>query len=408
MKHLLTCVVGLVLVSQSLAQSPTSLPPALGSQSPPAPVNALLGAPVVSDCDFAPAPCGYRVWGGAEYLMWWFRSGQTPPLVTTGNPADNVPGALGQPGTRVLFGGDLNYGTQSGMRFTFGGWLDKDSIWGLEATGFVFQRRTIGFSDASDAAGNPPIYAPFHDTNFHSEGSLTIADPLFGFNGHIAVSSATQLWGMEANGIYRLPAFASNVHAELLFGVRYLDLRENLDAAGFLNDFVDNIQRTYAEGFNTRNQFYGGQLGGRMGFDYGRFGVEVAGLCAFGTTHEVESASGSIIVGGPGATNPGTFPGGGTLVFPTNQGQQSHNCFSVVPQAQLKLAYQLTNSVRATVGYDVLYWTNVIRPGDQIDRNLNTSQTSGGTLVGQPSPAQQFRRTDFLGQGVSFGVEFKF
>src|SRR5581483_11540254 len=36
------------------------------------------------------------------YLGWWTKHEHLPPLVTTGSPADLVPGALGQPNTVVL------------------------------------------------------------------------------------------------------------------------------------------------------------------------------------------------------------------------------------------------------------------------------------------------------------------
>src|SRR5687767_11670098 len=67
------------------------------------------------DPESCPAP---RIWGGADYLLWWVRKSPAPPLVVTGDPADAFPGALDQPGTRVLFGGDtgLDYGATSGLR----------------------------------------------------------------------------------------------------------------------------------------------------------------------------------------------------------------------------------------------------------------------------------------------------
>jgi len=52
----------------------------------------------------------------------------------------------------------------------------------------------------------------------------------------------------------------------------------------------------------------------------------------------------------------------------------------------------------------------VVRPGDQIDRNVNPSQIAGGgsTLVGLPYPVQLFRRSDFYAQGLSVGLEFRY
>src|SRR5262249_30093967 len=43
------------------------------------------------------------VWLRGEYLLWFIKRHDFPPLITAGAGIDR-PGALGQPGTRVLFG----------------------------------------------------------------------------------------------------------------------------------------------------------------------------------------------------------------------------------------------------------------------------------------------------------------
>src|SRR5207253_2607656 len=62
------------------------------------------------------------LWFSGEYLLWWTKGSNLPPLVTTGSPAAARPGALGQPGTSVLFGGDVDSGPRSGARFAGGLW----------------------------------------------------------------------------------------------------------------------------------------------------------------------------------------------------------------------------------------------------------------------------------------------
>src|SRR5262245_49021864 len=70
-----------------------------------------------------------RLWGGADYILWWFRRGPTPPLVVTGSPDDQFPGALDQPGTKVLFGDNgLRYHSVNGLRLHLGSWLDNTNI----------------------------------------------------------------------------------------------------------------------------------------------------------------------------------------------------------------------------------------------------------------------------------------
>jgi hypothetical protein len=135
--------------------------------------------------------------------------------------------------------------------------------------------------------------------------------------------------------------------------------------------------------------------------------LELAGKLALGTNHERVSINGTTTISADGLTNPGTFPGG-IFAQPSNIGTTARNQFAVIPEGQLRIGYQLRPHILATVGYDVLYWNQVVRPGSQIDRSVNPTQTLGGALVGPASPAPQFNRTDFWVQGMSFGLEFRY
>jgi Putative beta barrel porin-7 (BBP7) len=75
--------------------------------------------------------------------------------------------------------------------------------------------------------------------------------------------------------------------------------------------------------------------------------------------------------------------------MPANEGHFTANEFAAVPQGQVRLGYDLTSWIRVTVGYDALYVSNVIRPGDQINRDIPTGQTfqQDGTPASATSPA---------------------
>jgi len=343
-----------------------------------------------------------RFWIGGEYLLWWPKDGPMPfPLVTTGNPADAVPGALGQPGTVPLFGrSGLDYGALSGMRFNIGTWLDSDEVTGIEASGFLLERGGTGFSAAGNAAGLPPLYVPIFRADIGREGAFVISDPRHPFLGGIAVGSGTRLWGAEANGLYKL---APNL--AFLVGFRYLDLGESVTlSAPNLVDPVNNISENIHDQFGTRNQFYGGQLGLRGQIERGRFNLSVTGTVALGTNHELVGITGSTVESG--AVH-GTFPGG-ILTQPSNIGSQTRNDFAVLPQLQLKLGYDLVRGVRAFAGYDILYLNQVVRPGNEIDHSVNPTQVLGGALLGPARPMPLFDRSDFWAQGVSFGLLFTY
>ena len=68
-------------------------------------------------------------------------------VATTGDAADQLPGALGQPGTQILFGDTgLNDGARAGGRFTIGRWLDSCQTCGIEATYLTLGKETTSFS----------------------------------------------------------------------------------------------------------------------------------------------------------------------------------------------------------------------------------------------------------------------
>ena len=101
---------------------------------------------------------------------------------------------------------------------------------------------------------------------------------------------------------------------------------------------------------------------------------------------------------------------GGLLALPgSNIGRFSKDRFAVVPEVGLNLGYQVTESVRAFVGYDFLYLSDVVRAGNQIDTRVNTNQLQRPMVAGGPTaPAFTFNGSDFWAQGLNFGLEFRY
>ena len=377
-------------------------------------------APLPTRAD--PKPDTYQLWARSEYLLWWVKSAPLPvPIVTTGNPNVGFPvlstaGAIGQPSTQVLLGDSAQgLGAFSGLRFTLGGWVDPGRTFGFEAGGFVLENRTATFAAGSDAAGNPPLYFPRFSPSAGMEEALPIADPLRGFAGNVTVTSALQLWGLDFNGALNV---WRDVGAEfnLLAGFRYADLRESLQIHNSTTDLLFPNTETINDFFGTRNQFYGAQVGGRFSVGGERLALDMTGTLALGSTHEVVDIQGSTTQVGPMALVPpgvGTFPGG-FFAQRSNIGVTSKNQFTVMPTLEFKIGYLIADCMRAYVSYDLLYWSQVVRPGSQMDHSVNLTQnavlspTGTGVLTGSAQPTSQFNRTDFWAQGVSFGLEFRF
>jgi Putative beta barrel porin-7 (BBP7) len=369
---------------------------------------------------FRPTQNSYVIWGGSEYLLWWVSAAPLPiPLVTTG-PADAPnPGAIGQPGTQVLLGNsNMGFGSFSGVRFTLGGWLNSDGNIGIEATGFVLERRSNRFFTSSDNSGNPVLAFPFYNSTpgFPGEDALRIADPrpdVGQFAGNVLVASTLQLWGAEANGV--LFAWGRpGQEIKLLAGLRYVDLLESLHIFNQTNDLATtpNDVTILRDQFGTRNQFYGAQIGARVAWRFSDcIFFDVTGKLAIGSNHETVDIGGQSFQSGPTAATPGAFPGG-FYAQPSNIGTHSADQFAVLPSLQFKLSYQFAERWRAYVGYEILYWNQVVRPGREIDRDVNLTQSAvlfpGAAAAGPVSPAPLLNRTDFWAQGVSFGVEFRY
>lgn len=337
-------------------------------------------------------PCYVR----GEYLAWWFTGDHLPPLVTTspvGTPA-NEAGVLGQPGTSVIFGDQpTNGGVKMGARITLGAWIAPSARFELEW--FGLGGNNTSFSANTDST--PIIATPHFDLSNGTQtayllgypgvasASITAQETSF-FNGagaHLMRDSFSNR--TEGGGLFRFGG---------LVGFRYLGLYEKLT----MNSFTDLTGgATTADAFRTTNSFYGGNFGLYAWNQRGRWNWETIGRLGLGTTSEHATISGS----SSGLSQAG---GAGLFAVPSNIGSYVHDVFAVVPQLELKLAYSITPRWTARVGYDLLFWNRVARPGEQINPAFNPVQLSG---VAVPSTFR-FQESGLLIQGVSCGVELRY
>jgi hypothetical protein len=374
------------------------------------------------------APAVPRVWGSVDYLLWWVRKGETPPLVVTGPPTDAFPGALDQPNTRILFGDHgLDYGKFNGLRASFGAWLDDESRFGAEASGFVLERRSVQYNARGDANGQPFLATPFVNAVTGNDNvyfiSQNFADPNISamLTGGVGIFSATRLWSWDVNAVASLvrnDAWKVNV----LAGFRQLSLRENLShvttvnnltpegASVFLTVPIDPaFTVTTIDSFGTSNLFNGGQLGARVDRRWGVFILEVTGKVALGSVQQDATIQGLTRTTAP---LPVTEAVGGIFAQGSNIGHFSRDTFAVVPEIGVNFAVNVTANVRARVGYTFVYVSSVARPGDQIDTAINVNRVpidiNFGTPGGPNRPAFDMKTTGFWAQGVNFGLEFRF
>ena len=361
-----------------------------------------------------------KCWVSAEYLLWWVRPQPSPALVTT-SPASSL-GILGQPGTQTLIGGNLDDDPLHGVRVTAGTWLDCQQKKGVEIGGFIFfDRDSRASAGAPGTAGTPTIARPFFNVLTGREDSQLVAFPGV-LAGTATVDSSTRLLGLTPNFICNLccscPTDCCNptgYRVDLLVGPRFYQLEEDLTIREDLLvapgvPVLGGSRIRIRDTFDTTNRFYGGFIGARAEYWRDRFFVNATGGIALGNNHQIVRIGGTTTIAPP--TGAVVNRAGGLLTQPTNSGRFSRNEFSVVPEVGFNVGYQVTDNLRAFVGYSLLYWTEVVRPGDQIDRGINTTQlpTLGGTgsLTGPARPAFSFRDADFWAQGINVGVQVRY
>jgi Putative beta barrel porin-7 (BBP7) len=374
-----------------------------------------------------PGPC---LWFNSEYLLWWIKNGNVPiPLAETGS---SLTGSFhaGTPstfsftlsGAQVVLGdAPLDYGSFTGFRETVGGWLDGEQSTGVEVGGFFLGQRSLDGRVNSDALGNPPLVVPYQQLNGSPALVVVASPPIVGSGplaGGISTSSSSRLWGLESNALVNL-ARNDAYRLDLLAGVRYLDLSEAFGLGAYQEmvapgEEVRSVLTTTADGFQTRNQFYGCQVGARASYAFERLSMDIQATLALGSTHEVLNINGVSTFIGINQETPSPTPGG-IFAQQSNSGRFTRDQFAAVPELRAQFNYRLTRWLAAFVGYDFTYWSNVVRPADQLNPSFNLPGSQIlGTLTGlggvssRPEPAPLFNTTDFWAQGISFGLLVRF
>jgi len=75
-----------------------------------------------------------------------------------------------------------------------------------------------------------------------------------------------------------------------------------------------------------------------------------------------------------------------------------------VPEVLANLSYDVTPNIRFIAGYRFLYWSRVMRPGDQIDLGLSAIPPAAAGA----RPAFLNDTTDFWAHGANIGIECRY
>lgn len=371
-----------------------------------------------------------RTWIDAEYLLWWFEPAPvSQPLVTTGPPSTLFRpgnGAFGLSNTSLLSGnGIMAGGPYSGYRLE-GGWINTCDEFGFEGQFYYLAPHNISDTFSSNSSGSPLLARPIIDAATGANSVLFVSSP-GNSTGSINVTSNTGLLNADANLLW--PALRGCCDeteiikfVHLLGGFRYLNFRENLSIAqstAFLPSgigFFDGLPVTspgslgIGDNFHALNQFYGGQIGFQAGLVWWRFAINATGKAAIGSMREEESISGVTTAYQFGTTQ---TTSGGLLAQSSNIGAHNRNMFAFIPEGNLTFSLEITPQIKLTLGWSVLWISNLARPGDMLDRTVNrtlvpSSQSFFPGVGGPARPGFTWNGTDFLATGLNVGLGLRF
>ncbi|QDV80991.1 BBP7 family outer membrane beta-barrel protein [Botrimarina mediterranea] len=366
-----------------------------------------------SGCVTCNPPSQRGFYARADYLLWWFDGMATPPLATT-NDLGNPP-ILGDAGTRVVYGGEILDDARNGAQFTIGAWLDDRRDLAIEGDWMFFGNENDAFS-YSDPTASGVFGRPFYNTATDAQDVQIISQPGAAAGSFsVAARSEFESFGLRARtgvgchelgggggcscptctsgrgplsgalGGMRQPAPAIS-RIDFIAGYRYLNLEESLAFSENVAPVTPPISRFLNESFNASNEFHGADLGYVYDLRSKRWNLELTGKVAVGGTRQRVGVNGTTSIGGTTTT--------GGLLTPAGQvGYYSRDRFSVVPELSARASYRLTDQLSVSAAYSLLYWANVVRPGDVIDPT---------------SPTFDWQETSLWAHGLNFGLDYNY
>jgi hypothetical protein len=358
---------------------------------PPMPVT---GAPIE-------VPPGPHLWVKADYLMWNVKGGLLPPLVTSafGSPSMASPDPLS---AFMVSESKINSGLHDGFRVAGGIWLDKPDGTGVE----LRYARFFHGEDVQDLESVPRTFLgrPFWDVVNNAPALFLLSNPAGTMQGFAQIRTSFDSEGFEANVLRRGPAMVGE-EFHWIMGLRYWEMQENLTVAA--GSQVGGMRVGTFDTFATRNRFFGSQIGGQFSFTRNNLQIDLTLKVASGAMLEDASVLGgatALLPNGVRVDRPGGF-----LALASNSGGHSRTKFAVLPEGSLAIAYCVTDNVKLRLGYDAMYVYKVIRPGEQVNLQINPSLLPFSPTPTAPlRPDFRFNDETFWMQGFSFGMVVEF
>lgn len=411
------------------AFAPKNAPPAAPAPAAAAPPAAVLpGAPAPGCepqpapftqpllCPPEPCPTGPCLQFRAEYLVWALPRQELGGLVSTGSASDPIPGAIGQPNTRLLLGGRFGDDTpHSGLRLYASLGEDSNPYWSISANVFFLEQRgSQAVLSGDGSVGSGVLARPFQNVNVGVEDADPISFPGV-LSGTFILQTERQMYGAEANLRWHYWESGGS-RINFLIGPRFLFIEESLQMLVTTQELpaqgAPPSTFHFSERYATDNDFYGAQIGAEWQYRLGPVYVAATAKAALGQMYQnlhtraqtqvVDGITGVVLTNNDRAL----------FLSPNNVGSFSRKHFAVVPEVNARVGYDFTNNLGISVGYTYLWVSDVIRPANQVDRNVNVQPiTTGADGTGLLPPARAtpaFHSTSFWAQGLDAAFIVRF
>jgi hypothetical protein len=338
-------------------------------------------------------------WVKAELLLAW-RSGRGyPPLVTTDPSTEDSTTAGVLPNATILYDGNSdNTQMQAGMNLDFGTWLNNCQSVGLGGRYFFLGNDNGDFS--RNSGENAILAIPFFSVDLGAPSSLLLAHPDVDGDvrtGSVAIRASNQVYGFDAyvrllycqTGCGRVD-FVTGYHTSYVNDNFLLSMQTDGNQA-------NNDVRLFDE-FNTENSFHGVILGILTEHQCCCMTLRGKARVSIGNMHQRVDINGGTTINGVLDQN----EPGGLFTATSNIGSYSQDQFCAVTEAGLQLGYFINPQLQFTVGYNLIYWSSVVRPGEQIDTTVDDLN------VPPTRPVFDFRTSSFWVQSVNLGLNWEF
>jgi hypothetical protein len=197
-------------------------------------------------------------------------------------------------------------------------------------------------------------------------------------------------------------------------GFRYLNFNEKLKLFQTSPNLDPPDVYFLTDHFKMDNNFYGGSFGVNALYQCDCLMFNVKAKIGLGAICQSSKINGSFTSNDFTADGSVATYDGGLYALPSNSGTKKRTQFSVIPEVELNMGYNVTECLALTLGYNFLYVTNVLRAPNQLSRYINPTQsvswagTEDLVLVGEPEPKHRLKSSNMWVQGVNVGLVYVF